>query len=67
MPDRTYGTTEVIGSSTVSSDNAINNAICKATEILQQVNWFEVIESRGFIQDGHIAHFQVTVKIGYQM
>ncbi|OED43176.1 hypothetical protein ACH42_10830 [Endozoicomonas sp. (ex Bugula neritina AB1)] len=63
----TYKLTEVIGSSTVSSDDAIRNAIATASLSLKNLGWFEVVEQRGHLENGEIAHWQVTVKIGFRL
>ncbi len=63
----TYKLTEVVGSSTVSSDDAIRNAIATASVSLKNMNWFEVIEQRGHLKNGEVAHWQVTVKIGFRL
>lgn len=67
MSDHVYKKIEVTGSSTVSSDDAIARAIAKAGQSLHNLRWFEVIETRGHIEDGKIAHWQVTVKIGFTL
>ncbi len=63
----TYKLTELVGSSTVSSDDAIQNAIAAAGMTLDHMGWFEVVEQRGHIEDGKVAHWQVTVKIGFRL
>lgn len=63
----TYKKVEVVGSSRTSIDEAIQNAIGKASESLQNLEWFEVSEIRGHIQDGKVAHFQVSMKIGFRL
>ncbi|WP_067515148.1 dodecin [Endozoicomonas ascidiicola] len=63
----TYKLTELVGSSTVSSDDAIQNAIAAAGMSVDHMGWFEVVETRGHIDDGKIAHWQVTVKIGFRL
>lgn len=63
----TYKLTELVGSSTVSSDDAIQNAIAAAGMTLDHMGWFEVVEQRGHIDDGKVAHWQVTVKIGFRL
>ena len=63
----TYKLTEVVGSSTISSDDAIRNAIATASLSLKNLGWFEVVEHRGHIENGEIAHWQVTVKIGFRL
>jgi flavin-binding protein dodecin len=67
MPNRTYKLEEIVGVSEVSADDAIRNAITRASQTLQGLDWFEVIETRGTIQDGGVALFQVTLKIGFRI
>ena len=62
-----YKIVEVVGSSTVSSDDAIRNAITTASATLKNMGWYEVVEHRGHIEDGEIAHFQITVRIGFRI
>jgi dodecin len=65
MSEHTYKKIELVGSSTTSIDDAIRNAIDKASETIRSLRWFEVGEIRGHIEDGGVAHFQVTVKVGF--
>lgn len=67
MSDHIYKKVELTGSSTVSSDDAIRNAVARASETLDNMDWFEVVETRGHIQNGEIAHWQVTIKIGFRL
>jgi len=67
MSDHVYKLVELVGSSTVSSDDAIRNAIETAGKTLRHVDWFEVTESRGHVADGKVAHFQVTLKVGFRL
>jgi dodecin len=67
MPDRTYKVIELVGSSTIGTDDAISNAIAKASLTVKHLNWFEVVETRGHILDGKVAHFQVTIKVGFRI
>ena len=67
MSDHVYKTIEVTGSSSSSSDDAIRTAITKASESVHNLNWFEVIETRGHITDGQVSHWQVTLKIGFRL
>lgn len=62
-----YKVVEIVGSSTKSSDDAIHNAINRASQNLRHVNWFEVIETRGHVENGKVAHFQVTLKVGFRL
>ena len=67
MSDHVYKIIEVVGSSKKSSDNAIENAVTKAGESLHNLDWFEVVESRGHIVDGKVAHYQVKIKVGFRL
>lgn len=67
MTDHVYKMIEVIGSSTKGTDDAIQQAVAKAGESLHNLDWFEVLETRGHIIDGKVAHYQVTVKIGFRL
>lgn len=67
MSDHVYKLVEVVGSSTVSTDDAIRNAIDAAAKTIRHIDWFEVIETRGHIAESKIAHFQVTVKLGFRL
>ena len=65
--DRTYKVTEVVGTSADSIDAAIKNGVAKASQTLRNLNWFEVTELRGHLRDGAVAHFQVTMKVGFRL
>ncbi len=67
MPDHVYKIIEIAGSSAVSIDDAIRSAVGKAGETVRHMNWFEVVETRGHILDGKVAHFQVVLKIGFRL
>jgi dodecin len=67
MPDHVYRIIEVAGSSEKSIENAIENAVARASRTLRQVGWFEVIETRGHIEDGRVAHYQVILKVGFTL
>ncbi len=67
MTDHTYKKIELTGSSTESIDQAIRNAVDKASESVHNMRWFEVDEIRGHIDQGKVAHYQVTVKIGFTL
>jgi flavin-binding protein dodecin len=67
MSDHVYKTVEVTGSSTEGSDDAIRKAVAKASQSLRRLEWFEVLEVRGHLQDGAVAHWQVTIKIGFRL
>ncbi len=67
MSDHVYKVIEIVGSSTKSSDDAIQQAIAKASATLHNLEWFEVVEMRGNIVDAKVAHYQVIVKIGFRL
>jgi flavin-binding protein dodecin len=67
MSDNVYRVTEIVGSSTTSSDDAIKTALSRAAKTLQNIDWFQVVETRGHVENGEIAHFQVTVKVGFKL
>jgi flavin-binding protein dodecin len=63
----TYKKIEMVGSSKISSDDAIKNALAECNKTLKNMDWFEVVETRGHIVNGEIGHFQVTLKIGFRI
>lgn len=67
MADHIYKLIELVGSSKTSTDDAINNAIERASKTLRNMDWFEVMETRGHLQDGKVAHFQVKLKVGMRL
>jgi flavin-binding protein dodecin len=67
MPDHVYRIIEIAGSSEKSIEDAIQNAVGRASRTLRQVGWFEVVETRGHIQDGKVAHYQVALKVGFTL
>jgi flavin-binding protein dodecin len=67
MSDHVYKKIELTGSSTVSLQEAIENAVSRASQTIQNMRWFEVVETRGHIENGKIAHWQVTIKVGFSL
>jgi flavin-binding protein dodecin len=67
LSDHTYKLIEIVGSSTIGSDEAIQNAIQRAGKTLHNMDWFEVQETRGHLVDGKIAHYQVKLKVGIRL
>ena len=65
--DRTYKITELVGTSQTGLDDAIRNGITKASQSLRNLNWFEVTDIRGHLEDGAVAHDQVTMRVGFRM
>jgi dodecin len=67
MTDKVYKLLEIVGTSTKSYDDAVQNAIGRAAQTIRNMDWFEVTENRGNIKDGKIASYQVTLKIGFKL
>jgi dodecin len=67
MSDHTYRVTEIVGSSADGVDQAIRSGISRASETLRNLDWFEVTQIRGHLEDGDIAHVQVTMKVGFRL
>ena len=67
MSQHVYKLIELVGSSTTSTDEAIRNAIETAALTVRHLDWFEVVETRGHVVDGRIAHYQVTLKVGFRL
>jgi flavin-binding protein dodecin len=67
MSGHVYKKTEIVGSSKVSIEEAIESAIKRASATIKNIDWFEVIETRGHIADGKVGHYQVTLKIGFRL
>jgi len=67
MADHVYKTIEITGSSSESIETAIKNAVSKAAETVRKLRWLEVIETRGHIEGDQVAHWQVTLKLGFTL
>ncbi|ARQ01684.1 dodecin [Pseudorhodoplanes sinuspersici] len=67
MQDHIYKVVELVGSSDSSIEDAINAAIARAHGTLRHLRWFEVVETRGHIENGKVAHYQVRLKVGFTM
>jgi flavin-binding protein dodecin len=67
MADQTYGISEVVGTSPDSVHQAIRNGIDKASQTVRNLDWFEVTSIRGQLDNGHVAHFQVQMKVGFRI
>lgn len=67
MAAHTYGISELVGTSESSIDDAIVGAIARANKTMRGLDWFEVVGVRGHLEDGRIAHYQVTVKVGFRI
>jgi len=67
MPDHVYRVTEIVGSSRESVESAIRNAIDRASRTVRHLDWFEVTEVRGNLENNAIGYFQVTLKVGFRL
>jgi len=67
MSDHVYRITEIVGSSPDGVDQAIRNAVSRASQTLRNLDWFEVTEIRGHLANGEIGHVQVTMKVGFRL
>ncbi len=65
--DHVYKQVELTGSSKTSLEDAIQNAITKAAKTLRNVHWFQVIDTRGYIENGKVDYWQVTIKLGFRL
>ncbi|MFJ6071491.1 dodecin [Streptomyces sp. NPDC093065] len=67
MSNHTYRVTEVVGTSPDGVDQAVRNAVTRASRTLRKLDWFEVTQVRGQIEDGQVAHWQVGLKLGFRL
>ena len=67
MSDNVYKTVEITGTSSSGMDDAIRNAVSTAAKTLRNLDWYQVVEVRGHIEEQHIIHTQVTLKIGFRL
>ncbi|MEU0312927.1 dodecin [Nocardioides sp. NPDC006273] len=67
MSAHTYRVTEIVGTSEVGLDDAIRNGLGRASQTLRHLDWFEVTQIRGHVDEGDIQHFQVGLKVGFRM
>ena len=67
MSNHVYKTIELVGSSAAGPDDAVRNAIARASATIRNMRWFQVMETRGHLEDGKIAHWQVTIKVGFTL
>jgi len=67
MSDHVYKTIELVGSSTRGVEDAVQKAIAKAAATVRNLRWFEVVDTRGHIENGRVAHWQVELKLGFTL
>lgn len=67
MSDNVYKIIEIVGSSATGIEDAIERAIARASTTVQDIRWFEVKETRGHVEGGKVAHYQVTLRVGFTL
>lgn len=67
MSDHVYKVIELVGSSDQSIEDAIRSAVARASETIKHIRWFEVVQTRGHVEDGRVGHYQVTLKLGFTL
>lgn len=67
MSNRIYKKVELVGTSTESIEHAVQNAVATASKSLKHIDWFEVQEVRGHVEDGRVGHYQVVIKVGFRI
>ena len=67
MSDHVYKIIEIVGSSPTSIEDAIAKAVARASTTLDEIRWFEVVSTRGHVEDGKVGHYQVTLRIGFTL
>ena len=67
MGNRTFGMAEVVGTSSESIELAVSSAVERAGRTMKHIDWFEITQVRGYVKDGAVDHFQVSLKIGYRL
>jgi flavin-binding protein dodecin len=67
MTDHVYKQIELTGSSVTGTDDAIRLAIAKASQSVENLHWFQVVDTRGYIEAGQVRYWQVTIKVGFRV
>lgn len=67
MSDHVYKSIELTGSSKTSIEDAVANAVAEAAKTMRNIHWFEVLETRGYVENGGIAYWQVTIKLAFKL
>lgn len=67
MANHVYKLVDIVGTSTTGTDDAIRNAIETSAKTIRNIDWFQVVETRGHVVEGKVAHFQVTLKVGFRI
>jgi flavin-binding protein dodecin len=66
LSENVYAISKIVGTSKKSIEAAIENAVSRASETLKHLDWFEVVETRGYLKDGKVAYYQVSLEIGFR-
>jgi len=67
VASRTYGISEIVGTSPDGLDQAVRNGLQRAAKTVRHIDWFEVTQIRGYVRDDDVDHFQVTLKLGFRL
>ena len=67
MSDHVYKIVEIVGSSPTSIEDAVQTAVTRASSTLREIRWFEIASTRGHVENGKVAHFQVTLRLGFTL
>jgi dodecin len=67
MSDHVYKIVEIVGSSATSIEDAVQTAVARASTTLREIRWFEIVNTRGHVENGKVAHYQVTLRIGFTL
>lgn len=67
MSEHVYKSLELTGSSKIGIEDAVNKAIARASQTVRNIHWFNIVETRGHVEDGKVAHWQVTLKVGFTL
>ncbi|MCK1361501.1 dodecin [Bradyrhizobium sp. 199] len=65
--DHVYKILDLVGSSEISIEDAIKNAVSRAAKTVREMKWFEVVQTRGHIENGTVRHYQVTLRVGFTL
>jgi flavin-binding protein dodecin len=67
MNDHVYKIVEIVGSSATSIEDAVQTAVVRASSTLREIRWFEIVNTRGHVENGKVAHYQVTLRLGFTL
>ena len=67
MSDHVYKIVEIVGSSATSIEDAVQTAVTRASSTLREIRWFEIVSTRGNVENGQVAHYQVTLRLGFTL